>query len=478
MWKKLMFFVLTLCVLSAKSQYVDTAQVIYFNDLNQLKQHKSPQWFNDAKLGIFIHWGLYSVPAFAPTKGSIRDIMDKDRRAWFMNNSYAEWYLNTLRIKGSPTYEYHKKNYGLDFDYYKFSETFNKELAGWKPEEMAEIFKNTGARYVVLTSKHHDGYPLWPSRVHNNNMTEAAQPVSRDIVGELTKAVRDKGMKMGLYYSGGLDWTFNRTPVLGIRGLKISTPHSLEYANVADAHLRELIEKYQPSVLWGDIYYPDQGNISGIVADYYNLIPEGVINNRWGASGLSDFSTPEYNKFESIQEDKWESCRGLGYSFGYNQFEDDSHTLSSTELIHLLIDVVSKNGNLLINVGPKPDGTIPAIQLDRLKELGEWMKVNGEGVYDTKPWQVCSGETVSGKEYRFTQKGDKLYLIMFEKPEKEEVFKNLVLKTGTELSLLGNHFTPKWKQNETNLKIDFPGDISGKHAYVIEFSALPGCVIE
>jgi alpha-L-fucosidase len=478
MWKKWTIIALVFSVLSARSQYVDTTQVIYFNDLKQLKEHKSPEWFNDAKLGIFIHWGLYSVPAYAPTKGTIREIMDKDRRAWFINNAYAEWYLNTLRIKGSPTYKYHKKNYGLDFNYYRFSETFNKELKKWNPETMAEIFKNTGARYVVLTTKHHDGYTLWPSRVNNNNMTEDAEPVARDIVGELTEAVRSKGMKMGLYYSGGLDWTFNRTPILGIRGLKFTSPHSLEYAVVADAHLRELIEKYQPSVLWGDIYYPDKGNIGGIVADYYNLISDGVINNRWGASGLSDFSTPEYSKFETIQNEKWESCRGLGYSFGYNQFEDDSHTLSSTELIHLLIDVVSKNGNLLINVGPKPDGTIPAIQLDRLKELGDWMKANGESIYDTKPWHVCAGETDSGKEYRFTQKGENLYLIMFEKPDKEEDFKDLILKKETSLRMLVNNADLKWKQNETNVKVTFPTNIFGKHAYVIEFSSLPIRVIQ
>ena len=140
------------------------------------------------------------------------------------------------------------------------------------------------------------------------------------------------------------------------------------------------------------------------MADYYNTVPDGVINNRWGASGLSDFSTPEYLEFSTIQEEKWESCRGLGYSFGYNQFEDDSHTLSSTELIHLLIDVVSKNGNLLINVGPKPDGTIPDIQLDRLNELGDWMSINGRAIYDTRPWHTYGGKTISGKEYRFTKK--------------------------------------------------------------------------
>ena len=467
-FKLLIFFILLGAY--ARAQNADTAQVTYFNDLEQLKQHKSPKWFNDAKLGIFIHWGLYSVPAFAPTKGSLHEIIDNDPRDWFMNNAYAEWYLNTLRIEGSPTYEYHKKKYGLDFNYYKFSKTFNKELAQWNPEAMAEIFKNTGARYVVLTSKHHDGYPLWPSGVHSNNIPEELVPVKRDIVGELTEAVRSQGLRMGLYYSGGVDWTFSNTAILDFNDLRYATPQSIEYAVFADSHLRELIDRYKPSVLWGDIYYPDKGDISGIVADYYNLVPGAVINNRWGASGLSDFSTPEYREFKTIQEEKWESCRGLGYSFGYNQFEDDSHTLSSTELIHLLIDVVSKNGNLLINVGPKPDGTIPDIQLDRLNELGDWMSKNGRAIYDTKPWHTFGGSTNSGKEYRFTRKEKSLYIILFEAPGKEEIFKDVVLEEESKIRLVTTNRTLRWEQKGPNVEIYFPTEMDGKHAYVIEIS--------
>jgi alpha-L-fucosidase len=463
---------------------IDGKQKLYTGDLEQLKTHESPEWFNNAKLGIFIHWGLYSVPAYAPTELSVEILfeeMGKENpdpiklqeaaRKWFTNNGYAEWYLNSLRIEGSPTYEHHKKTYGLDHDYYKFSEDFSKETLKWNSDEMAEIFKKAGARYVVLTTKHHDGYTLWPSRVHNNNMPETSIPVKRDIVGDLTKSVREKGMEMGLYYSGGLDWTFNRTPIYDFAGLVSTTPKSYEYGGIADAHLRELIEKYKPAILWNDITYPEEGNLTGVIADYYNLIPHGVINNRWGTTtNLTDFDTPEYSKMDSIQEEKWESCRGLGNSFGYNQYEDNTTTLSAKELIHLLVDIVSKNGNLLLNVGPKPDGSIPEIQLSRLKELGDWMQINGEAIYDTNPWERSEGNTASGKEVRFTQKADKFYIFLLGVPDKKETIQNLELKKGQKIRMLGEEGNLKWNKNGTSTVINLPKANKEMHAAVLEVS--------
>jgi alpha-L-fucosidase len=283
---------------------------------------------------------------------------------------------------------------------------------------------------------------------------------------------------MGLYYSGGLDWTFNRTPILGIGRLwPDNTPQSAEYAAIADAHYRELIEKYKPSILWNDIYYPKKGDLLTILSDYYNLIPDGVINNRWAIRGLHDFTTPEYREYDRIVEEKWESCRGLGYSFGYNQYEDESHTISSAELIRLLVDVVSKNGNLLINVGPKPDGTIPEIQQERLREMGAWMQVNGEAIYDTRPWQTFGGNTLSGKAIRYTCRDEKLYIHLFEAPGKKESLPGLIFEKDTEVRILGGKGTLKWRQKNTLVELDFPDGIHGKHVYVLELSALPALVL-
>ena len=139
----------------------DLAQARYEPTWESISQHQAPEWFQDAKLGIFIHWGLYSVPGWATPTGELGKV---DRNVWFKNNPYAEWYLNTLKIEGSPTEEYHAKTYGTDFGYLDFIPIFNEQVKGWNPDEWAELFREVGARYVVLTSKHHDGFTLWPSR--------------------------------------------------------------------------------------------------------------------------------------------------------------------------------------------------------------------------------------------------------------------------------------------------------------------------
>ncbi len=356
-------------------------------------------WFDDAKLGIFVHWGLYSVPAWAPPTGELNSV---DWSKWFANNPYAEWYLNTLRIKGSPTYKHHIETYGANYDYYRFAEAFNESTKKWRPEEWAATFQKAGARYVVLTTKHHDGFRLWPSKVTNPHADAVKITAQRNLVGELTSAVRAKGMRMGLYYSGGLDWTFTSAPITTREELMQRVPQSGEYARYADAHWRELIEEYQPAVLWNDISYPKVGQTREIFSEYYNRVPDGVVNNRFGVD-FADYTTPEYAKYDRITEKKWESCRGLGFSFGYNQVEGPQEVIAADKLIALLVDIVSKNGNLLLNVGPKPDGSIPAIQLDRLEKLGTWLAANGDGVFGSKPWTRPAAKSVEGREVRFTQ---------------------------------------------------------------------------
>lgn len=370
-----------------------------------LEAHQVPAWFQDAKLGIFIHWGLYSVPAWATPSGELGKV-SKDQ--WFAHNPYAEWYLNTLRITDSPTYKHHVETYGKDFDYYRFAETFNQQNKKWEPDQWAALFQKTGARYVVLTTKHHDGFRLWPSQVANPKVAREKLTAQRDLVGELTSAVRSHGMKMGVYYSGGLDWTFTSEPIRTMPDLMARVPQSVEYARYADAHWRELIERYQPCVMWNDISYPKAGQIPELFAEYYNTVPDGVINNRFGVK-FADFTTPEYAKYDKIMQQKWEACRGLGFSFGYNQVEGPEQVIAPDKLVALFVDIVSNNGNLLLNIGPKPDGSISEIQLDRLHKLGDWLAVNGEGIFGSRPWnraKAASGET----DVRFTQNNGSLYV--------------------------------------------------------------------
>ena len=409
-------------------------------------QHQVPDWYQNAKLGIFIHWGLYSVPAWATTSGELGKVPpDK----WFTDNAYAEWYLNTLRIKGSPGYEHHIATYGKDFDYYQFAPIFNKNTQQWDPDKWAAVFKKTGARYAVLTTKHHDGFRLWPSKVENPHRQSAEITATRDLAGELTSAVRGAGLKMGLYYSGGLDWTFTSEPIVTMQDLMARVPQSAEYARYADAHWTELTDRYQPAVMWNDISYPKAGKIPDIFAHYYNTVPQGVINNRFGVE-FADFTTPEYAKYDTITPKKWESCRGLGFSFGYNQAEGPEQVIAADKLVWLLTDIVSKNGNLLLNIGPRSDGSISDIQMDRLNKLGDWLAVNGEGIFDTRPWVKAS----SGEDVRFTTKGNSLYVFVQTKPGSSSIsIPGIAAASGTKVRVLGTAADSEFKQQGQELVV-------------------------
>jgi len=448
----------------------EPASALYEPTWESIKSHQVPEWFDNAKLGIFIHWGLYSVPAWAPPSGELElDNSDPDWwREWFTNNAYAEWYLNTIRIEGSPSNKHHAETYGADAGYHEtFVPTFNEQVKQWDPKPWAELFQSINARYVVLTTKHHDGFTLWPSKVPHPYLKSEHQAASRDIVGELSSAVRAEGLKMGLYYSGGLDWGFTPDPVVSREDVTGSAPQTDEYGQFADAHWRELIENYKPAILWNDITYPKSGHPLEIFAEYLNAVPDGLINNRWGLD-WSNFTTPEYQALSEISKDKWEACRGLGHSFGYNQTEGDEHVLSSNELIDLLIDIVSKNGNLLINVGPTPTGEIPEIQVSRLRALGEWLDVNGQAIFDTRPWQRANGKTSDGVDVRFTSKGEVVYAILLEKPKSSAlVIESLALPAGATVELLGHDGALEAAADGENLRVTLP-ELPESHAYALK----------
>ena len=452
--------------------------------LESVRQHEPPDWYMGAKLGIFIHWGLYSVPGWAPHGGDIGEVFQSgDMSQWFRNNSYAEWYLNTLKFEDSPTRAWHNKHYGDRFDYDDFAPGFNSALKRWRPAEMAALFAEVNARYVVLTSKHHDGFTLWPS--------EHACPhkpdyhTQRDVVGELTAAVREQGLRMGIYYSGGLDWAFNPARVEQIPdvwGTIVQTPEFVEYSL---AHWRELIDRYQPSLMWNDIGYPAAADLGELFAYYYNSVSDGVINDRFTQSRdlqpkegeplapprgpHYDYITPEYATFDEIQDIKWECCRGIGHSFGYNRNEGDEQLLPEDELIHMFVDIVSKNGNLLLNVGPMADGTIPANQADRLRSLGRWLDVNGAAIFDTRPWQRADGKTGDGLDLRFTASDEALYATILGRPSQSEiVIQSLEAPADARIRLLGRDEDLSWRQDGGDLRLRLPDALPDAPAYALE----------
>jgi len=439
-----------------------------------LKQHQVPEWYQNAKLGIFIHWGLYSVPAWAPLSGELGTL---SREEWFKDNAYAEWYLNTMRIDGSPTQKHHYETYGKDFDYYNFASTFNKEIKKWDPNEMADLFKSVHARYVVLTSKHHEGFLLWPSTMLNPYLPRGERHASRDIVGELTDAVRKDGMRMGIYYSGGIDWSFKPIVIDGSGNWGNVTPNTDQYAHYADAQWRELIKKYKPAILWNDITYPKKGKALAIFAEYYNEVPDGVIDNRWGRD-VYDITTPEYKQYDKITPKKWETCRGIDYSFGYNQNSTPDQMLTVNKLVDMFVDIVSKNGNLLLDVGPKADGTIPKLQVERLKGLGKWLDVNGEAIFGTQPWVEAQGETNDDTPVRYTFKDGTLYAILLDKPSSNNLtIRSIVAKPGTDISVLGNDGSVNWKQKGNDISVRLP-DLGDAPAYTLKITPQPSALME
>jgi len=454
----------------------------YIPEKSSLKQHQVPDWFQDAKFGIFIHWGLYSVPAFSITGIDLIESMKRGIEEHFKNNPYAEWYLNSLRIEGSPTQKYHEQTYGKDFSYDDFAPIFNKEIEKWNPDEMADLFKKIGAKYVVLGTKHHDGFLLWPSEHPNPNKEN--YHTSRDIVGELTKSVKDRGLRMVFYYSGALDWSFNPNPIIDGKSFVTNGPNEIEYTKYANNHWYELINKYEPIILWNDIGYPPNINVYEIFSYFYNKFPEGVINDRWKQYHKSeikhptvrhwDFTTPEYEKMAKITNYKWESSRGIGNSYGYNKMETERDYLTSEKLIYLLIDIVSKNGNLLLNVGPKADGSIPDLQKKAILGLGKWLKVNGEAIFKTRPWITAEGQSLENIPIRFTQRDQNLYIILLDRLKSNEItIKNFRVLRKSQISILGYEGLLDWHQENEDLKISISDIIKDSPAHVFKLNPKP-----
>ena len=462
----------------------------YQPTFESVSQHPVPDWFHNAKLGIFVHWGLYSVPAWAYVGMDLGEVLggedfsnvDPDSEAWkqwFAHNAYAEWYLNTLRIDGSPTQEHHAKAYGADFDYFDFVPMFNEATKAWDPDEWADLFKQVNARYVVLTTKHHDGFLLWPSRTPNPH--RPGYHAERDLVGELGQSVRNRGMKMAYYYSGGVDWTFNPTVVTGIGQMAETIPQMPEYVAYANAHWRELMDRYETAILWNDIAYPKATDLNVLFAEYYNKMPDGLINNRFIQSremrltgendNHHDFVTPEYTSYGEIQQKKWESCRGIGHSFGYNQMEGPEEHLSVEELVRSFVDIVSKNGNLLLNVGPRADGTIPELQKERLLGLGCWLDANGEAIFDTRPWITAEGTTDADVGIRFTQANNALYATLMATPSSSSIcLNNLKMPDGGTIALLDDDVALTWQQTEQGVTVTLPGELADAPAHSLKLT--------
>jgi alpha-L-fucosidase len=439
-----------------------------------------PGWFDDAKLGIFVHWTAAAVPAFAPITDSPFDLAEGGG-GWeeaMRCSPYVEWYQNSIAIDGSPAQEHHREHYG-DAPYDVFVEQFLAGHAGWQPDPWADLFAAAGARYVVLVTKHHDGVLLWPSAVPNPAKERWAS--ERDVVGDLAGAVRERGLKFGTYYSGGLDWTFGGLPMTDLKSMFSAIPQSEDYLAYADAHWQELIDRYQPDVLWNDIGYPAAADLDGLFERYYAAVPDGVVNNRfdWMAQTAgarhADFVTPEYST-KGDPNRKWEATRGIGTSFGFNRAEDDSTYLASDALVRMFVDVVAHGGNLLLNVGPTGDGTVPWAQAQRLLALGWWLRTNGPAIYGTRPMPVPATTTGDGLEVRWTQAADgsTAHAIVLGTPDSAAIVLAGVVPTeGAAVTVLGHDTPLRWTVEAGATTVHLPGRPADGPAMSLGFAPIP-----
>lgn len=342
-----------------------------------------PDWFLDAKFGIFVHWGLYSIPAFAEPAATA---LGRPERAW-IDHTYAEWYGNTYRIPGSSAQRYHQTTFGVGTSYEDLADQWH--IAADAAQQITARAASWGARYVVPTTKHHDGFCLWPTATTGFNA--ARRGPCRDLVGDFAAAAKQHGMDLGLYFSGALDWHVSDLPPITCDEQLFSLRRNdTAFAQYAARQLQELIAAYQPRYLWNDIDWPDAGKgpenyaLAAVLGRFYDHQPDGVINDRWGIPHRG-VRTREYTGVDTDASYYWEACRSIGRSFGYNAYDATEELLCGPELIRLLVDTVAHNGNLLLNIGPMADGQLPAAQTDPIDQLGQWLQDNGSAIFGTRP---------------------------------------------------------------------------------------------
>jgi alpha-L-fucosidase len=455
-----------------------------------------PSWFTDAKFGIFIHWGVYSVPSYAPViPGKL---------------AYAEWYWNAItegqKSKDNPvnagSWEYHKRMYGADFAYKDFAPQFRAEL--FDPDHWADVFQRSGAKYVALTSKHHEGFAMWPSaeasKTWGRPWNSAEIGPKRDLVGDLTTAIRAKGLKAGIYFSL-YEW-YNPLWL---------TDKPRYVAEHMTPQFKDVVTRYKPSIIFSDGEWElpsSEWHSAELLAWLYNESPvkdEVVVDDRWGKDTRhkhGGYWTTEYTPGMADMSHPWEESRGMGFSYGYNRAERLEHYHSGRELVILLTDIVSRGGNLLLDIGPKADGTIPVIMEERLLQMGAWLKVNGDAIYGTKPWkttrQWSEGEVPkidysaeynteydvtrltqkpaagkAGIEAFFTTKGNDLFAILPRWPGRHFTVKDFDGAKLKSVTLLGSAAALKFKAQGNTVSVempDVPEELMAQPAWVLKLS--------
>jgi alpha-L-fucosidase len=466
-------------------------------DWESLKQFKAPQWYHDAKLGIFIHWGVYSVPAFA-----------------------NEWYPRNMYRTNSREFQHHVKTYGpaSEFGYKDFIPMFKAEK--FNAREWAKLFRDAGAKYVVPVAEHHDGFPMYDSAF--TDWSAAKMGPRRDVLGDLAKAFRREGLIVGAsshraehwwYFDQGMLFASDvrDTSNAGLYGPAASqrlaenqsVPPDKEFLDDWLLRSCEIVDKYRPQVVYFDWWIGQpvfQPYLKTFAAYYYNRGAEwkkGVAINfkRWEGESFPEGTgvfDVERGQLGEIQPSLWQTCNSVSRSsWGY---VTNHNYKSAGDIIDEFVDIVSKNGALLLNIGPKADGTIPEREQEILRELGAWLKVNGEAIYGTRPWthfgegptEVVAGpfsdskrRSFTAEDFRFTRKGNILYAVALAWPENGRLVVRSLGRTalpagGTikEVRLLGHKGRIQWEQTAEGLIVKLPQNAPCDHAVTLRIAGL------
>nr|CAB3247383.1 alpha-L-fucosidase [Phallusia mammillata] len=446
--------------LSLLSMCIAFCNANYEPNWDSLDSRPLPTWYDEAKFGIFIHWGVFAVPSYG-------------------QGAASEWFWWNWQGVSSPAEVYFmQQNYPPDFTYGDFAKQFTAEF--YDADKWAEIFQASGAKYIVLTSKHHEGYTNWPSATSWNWNSMDIGP-KRDIVGELANAIRNKtSIHFGLYHSL-FEW-FNPS-YLQDKESGFKTDKFVKEKTMPE--LYDIVNRYKPDVIWSDGQWEANSSYwssPDFLAWLYNESPVKntvVTNDRWGSDTLCKHGgyltcSDRYNP-GTLQTRKWENAMTIDKgSWGYRRNIQFDQYMTIEELLQELVTTISCNGNILVNVGPTKEGTITPVFEERLRQMGEWLGVNGEGVYSSKPWTHQNDTMTKGVWY--TKNEDKIYAFSFSWPDSGVLILGAANpKPGATIDLLGGDSALKWEPLQPRgvgilLPVVNPATIKAKWVYVFRLT--------